>query len=126
MFGSDDLPIPPSCLITVWAKLTQDTEEHLSYPVSLIGVNCDAEAIYIDRFLEKGTTGILCNLSYINIIYTGTNTATINPDSNTGNIYFISIIIIIGCYTMISHTSQCVEFFHDVPAITMVTFDVLG
>ena len=31
MFGSDDLPIPPSCLITVWAKLTQNTEEHLSY-----------------------------------------------------------------------------------------------
>ena len=99
MFGSDDLPVPPSCLITVWAKLTQDTEEHLSYPVSLIGVNCDAEAIYIDRFLEKGTTGILCNLSYINIICIGTNTAIINPDSNTGNIHFISIIIIFGCYT---------------------------
>ena len=69
MFGSDDLPIPPSCLITVWAKLAQDTEEHLSYPVSLIGVNCDTEAIYIDRFLEKGTTGILCNLCYYNFNY---------------------------------------------------------
>ena len=69
MFSSDDLPIPPSCLITVWAKLTQNTEEHLSYLVSLIGVNCDAKAIYIDRFLEKGTTGILCNLCYYNLNY---------------------------------------------------------
>ena len=58
MFGSDDLPIPPSCLITVWAKLTQDTVSS--------GVNCDAKHIYIDRFLEKGTTGILCNLCYYN------------------------------------------------------------
>ena len=58
MFGSDDLPIPQSCPVTVWAKEAPDTVEHLSYSVPLIGVDCDAQNIYIDRFLEKGTTGI--------------------------------------------------------------------
>ena len=58
MFGSDDLPIPLSCPVTVWAKEAPDTVEHLSYSVPLIGVDCDGQKIYIDRFLEKGTTGI--------------------------------------------------------------------
>ena len=58
MFGSDDLPIPLSCPVTVWAKDAPDTVEHLSYSVPLIGVDCEGQNIYIDRFLEKGTTGI--------------------------------------------------------------------
>ena len=56
LFGSDDLPIPPSCLVTVFAVQIEDTEEHLSYAVSLKGVDNDAQKIYIDRFLEKGRT----------------------------------------------------------------------
>ena len=65
VFGSDDLPIPPSCLITVFAEQAEDTEEHFSYAVSLKGVDSDAKKIYIDRFLEKGTT----DMSYQNYNY---------------------------------------------------------
>ena len=48
VFGADDLPIPPSCLITVFAEQAKDTEKHLSYAVSLKGVDSDAKKIYID------------------------------------------------------------------------------
>ena len=58
LFGSNDLPIPPSCLITVWAKLSCDPEEHLRHPVTLTGIDCNTRKIYISRFLETSTTGI--------------------------------------------------------------------
>ena len=29
LFGSDDLPIPPSCLITVFAEQAEDTEQDI-------------------------------------------------------------------------------------------------
>ena len=65
VFGSDDHPIPPSCLITVFAVQAEDTEEHLNYAVSLKGVDSDAQKIYIDRFLEKGKT-YMCYQNYNN------------------------------------------------------------
>ena len=53
LFGHE-LPIPPSCLVTVCGKLSycQNTEQHLNYSVPLIGINSDEEEIRIDRFLE--------------------------------------------------------------------------
>ena len=59
LFGSIDLPIPPSCLITVWAKLSCDPEERLRHPVTLTGIDCSTRKIYISRFLETSTTGII-------------------------------------------------------------------
>ena len=50
LFGSNDLPIPPSCLVTVWADLR--------HPVTLTGIDCNTRKIYISRFLETSTTGI--------------------------------------------------------------------
>ena len=58
LFGSSDLPIPPSRLITVWAKLSCDPEERLRHPVTLTGIDCNTRKIYISRFLETSTTGI--------------------------------------------------------------------
>ena len=57
LFGSDDLPIPPSCLFTVWADSTCNPEKPLRHPVLLYGIDSDTRKIYINRFLE--TTGIL-------------------------------------------------------------------
>ena len=63
-FGSKDidLPIPPSCLITVWADLSCNPKTHLRHPVTLTGIDCNTRKIYISRFLETvdtiNTTGI--------------------------------------------------------------------
>ena len=56
MFGLQQLPIPPSCLITLHAKLTQDTKEDLRYAVPLMGIDSDVSKIFINRSLE--TSGI--------------------------------------------------------------------
>ena len=56
LFGSQELPIPPSCLIiTVWGKITDNTEELMSYSVSLNEVDSDSEEICINRFLETSS-----------------------------------------------------------------------
>ena len=94
MFGSDDLPIPPSCLITVFAVQAEDTEKHLSYAISLKGVDSDAQKIYIDRFLEKGTTD-MCYQIIIIVIHTetvdsnvvGAGHSAIKPDTNAGKLH---------------------------------------
>ena len=62
LFESKELLVPPSCSITVWAKIADDTEEFLSYTVGLIGVDSDSKEICINRFLEisiSSTTGIM-------------------------------------------------------------------
>ena len=60
LFGSQELPIPQSCLITVWGKEADDTEELLSYSVGLKGIESDSKEICITRFLEtSSTTGII-------------------------------------------------------------------
>ena len=56
MFGSQQMPIPPSCLVTLHAKLTEDTEKDLHYAVSLKGIDSDVSKIFINRSLE--TSGI--------------------------------------------------------------------
>ena len=67
LFGSNRLPIPPSCLITVWAKLSCDPEERLRHPVTLTGIDCIAKKIYISRFLEATHTNTIgtINISVI-------------------------------------------------------------
>ena len=56
-FGGEKSPVPPSCLLTVFAKLEQDTEYALHYSVPLIGVQSQNKEIHINRFLE-GNEGI--------------------------------------------------------------------
>ena len=58
LFGSNDLPIPPSCLITIWADLSCNPKRHLRHPVTLTGIDCNTRKIFISRFLEISTTGI--------------------------------------------------------------------
>ena len=63
LFGSKDvdLPIPPSCLVTVWADISCDPKTRLRHPVILTGIDSDTRKIYISRFLETlettNTTG---------------------------------------------------------------------
>ena len=58
LFGSSDLPIPPSCLITIWADFSCNPKIRLRHPVTLTGIDCNTRKIYISRFLETSTTGI--------------------------------------------------------------------
>ena len=60
LFGSQELPVPQSCLITVWGKETDDTEELLNYSVGLKGIDSDSKEICVTRFLG--------NINYNNII----------------------------------------------------------
>ena len=63
MFGSQQMPIPPSCLITFHAKLTEDTEEDLRYAVSLKGIDSDVSKIFINRSLEtSGISLLVCTV----------------------------------------------------------------
>ena len=55
-FGPNDLPIPPSCLITVWADLSCKPKIRLRHPLSLQGIHCNTRKIYIIRFLETTIT----------------------------------------------------------------------
>ena len=57
LFGTVELPIPPTCRVTIWSKVSQDTEEYLSYTVPLIGIHSDdVDEICIQRFLETSNT----------------------------------------------------------------------
>ena len=38
--------------MTVYATQAQDTEQHLHYAVSLVGINSDVRKIFINRCLE--------------------------------------------------------------------------
>ena len=59
-----ELPIPPTCRVTIWSKVSQDTEEYLSYTVPLLGIHSDdITKLRIQRFLEtSNSSGILCIL----------------------------------------------------------------
>ena len=77
LFGTVELPIPPTCRVTIWSKVSQDTEEYLSYTVPLIGIlSDDVVKIRIQRFLETSNiSGILyynynnCYKSYLILLY---------------------------------------------------------
>lgn len=57
LFGSAGLPIPPSCLVTVWADVSCNPERRLRHPVALSGIDTeDAKIIYITQFLETSDT----------------------------------------------------------------------
>ena len=56
LFGSQLIPFPPSCLITIRAIVAPDTEEDLHYAIPLKGTESDLE-IYVTRSLE---TGMFC------------------------------------------------------------------
>ena len=51
LFGSRH-PIPPSCLITVWADISCNPKIRLRHPVTLTGIDCNTRKIYISTFLE--------------------------------------------------------------------------
>ena len=54
LFGSDELPIPPTCEVTIWSK---GSEEYLSYTVPLIGIHSDdVHQICIQRYLQTSYT----------------------------------------------------------------------
>ena len=53
LFGSQELPIPPSCLITVWGEIA---EYLLSYSV---GLDSDTKEICINRFLDTSVLQVL-------------------------------------------------------------------
>ena len=64
-FGPNDLPIPPSCLITVWADLSCKPKIRLRHPLSLTGIHCNTRKIYIIRFLETVDATITRGMSLL-------------------------------------------------------------
>ena len=65
LFSSNRLPIPPSCLFTVWADVSCNPDIHFFYDVRLYGMCWSPHSIrivHISRFLytveRTTTTGI--------------------------------------------------------------------
>ena len=55
-FGkTDGLPIPPCCLITVFATSSPDTSSYLSYCIPIKGIAADTKEIFINRLLKPFT-----------------------------------------------------------------------
>ena len=54
----------------MWAKLSCDPEERLRHPVTMDGIDCDVERIYISRFLEEVETSNTQGIYIIVIIIT--------------------------------------------------------
>ena len=63
-FKSDELPEPPSCLVTIKARSDPDTAEVFHYPVPLHGVD-KPEQIFIYLSLRSSqVTGILLKCTF--------------------------------------------------------------
>ena len=63
LFGkSDGLPVPPTCMITVFATPGTDTQSSINYCIPIKGVVCNTKQIAIIRMLESSSnisTGIV-------------------------------------------------------------------
>ena len=64
-FGPNDHPLPPSCLITVWADLSCKPKMRLKHPLSLTGIHCSTKKIYIIRFLETVDATVTTGMSLL-------------------------------------------------------------
>ena len=51
-FGENILPIPPSCLVSIYAEVSSDTVRVLKYSVALAGVDSKVKQIIITRSLN--------------------------------------------------------------------------
>ena len=71
-FGTEEYPIPPSCLISVYSINSPDTVPVLHYGIPLEGVDPPV-TIYIHRALRTTNTGnIVITVSHINYSILGT------------------------------------------------------
>jgi len=56
LYGSQDLKLPPSCILTVWTDQSYKPKKRLSHPVPLTGIDSNTRKIYVRRFLETVET----------------------------------------------------------------------
>jgi len=47
LYGSQDLKLPPSCILTVWTHTSLNPEIRLSHPVPLSGIDSNTRKIYV-------------------------------------------------------------------------------
>ena len=77
LYGSQDIKLPPSCLLTVWTESSLNPETRLSHALPLSGIDSKTRKIYVRRFLERSdttnTSGMygysFCFLQYIIFFY---------------------------------------------------------
>ena len=53
LYGSQEIKLPPSCLLTLWTESSLNPETRLSHAIPLSGIDCKIRKIYVRRFLEK-------------------------------------------------------------------------
>ena len=56
LYGSQDLKLPPSCILSVWTESSLKPKTRLSHPVPLSGIDSNTTKIYVRRFLETEDT----------------------------------------------------------------------
>ena len=53
LYGSHDIKIPPSCLLSVWTESSLKPKTRFSHPIPL---DSNTRKIYIHRYLETSIT----------------------------------------------------------------------
>ena len=56
LYGSQDLILPPSCLLSVWTESSLNPKTRLSHPVTLSGIDSATTKIYVRRFRDPVVT----------------------------------------------------------------------
>ena len=55
LYGSHDIKLPPSCLLSVWTE-SSNPKRRFSHPLPLSGIDSNTRKIYIHRYLETSST----------------------------------------------------------------------
>ena len=52
LYGSQDLKLPPSCILSVWTESSLKPKTRLSHPVPLSGIDSNTRKIYVHRYVD--------------------------------------------------------------------------
>ena len=56
LYGSHDIKIPPSCLLSVWTESSLKPKTRFSHAIPLRGIDSNTRKIYVHRYLDPVET----------------------------------------------------------------------
>ena len=65
LYGSQDLKLPPPCLLTVWTESSLNPETCIGHALPLNGIDSDTRLIYVHRFMVRSETTNTCHIRYV-------------------------------------------------------------
>ena len=67
LYGSHDIKIPPSCLLSVWTESSLKPKTRLSHPIPLRGIDSNTRKIYVHRYLDPVETSSTSGIRHYNV-----------------------------------------------------------